>query len=670
MQRRSFAGMLIAVGIVYGDIGTSPLYTMSAIMHSAGKMGNVTPDYIIGAVSLVFWTLMLITTIKYVSIALRADNHGEGGIFSLYARVRHSAGKWLIIPALIGGAALLADGTLTPAVTVTTAIEGLKGVSFFPDDQQVVLWVVTVIIALIFLAQRLGTAKIGRAFGPIMLVWFGFIGLAGLLNLVGSGHYEILKALSPWYALKVLVSPENPVGLFILGSVFLATTGAEALYSDMGHVGKHNIYATWPFVYTMLALSYFGQGAWVLANYQNPAMAHLTEVNPFYDMLGQDWRLFGIIIATIAAIIASQALITGAFTLVNEAIGLKLLPRLRIIYPTTVRSQMYIRTVNWMLGASTLFSVWLFRTSSNMEGAYSLPITVTMLMTTILLTAFVAKEANRWWATLLLIVFGSIEFVFFIGSLGKFLNGGFFTAMLMLALLVLMAVWHFGNKYRERIGSQDAHVSLRDFRKQLVALSQDESEPIYATNLIYLTKMYANYEIKRLVLYSILDRRPKRAQVYWFVNVKETDNPYEKRYSVDMMGTRNVAYVTLYLGFRQDQNISRYLHQIVRDLIQEGAIDPQYPKYTANKLRHIGDFKYVLMQSKIIDVNMIPQLTGWQRLVIGGRIWLENHATTPSVWYGLEFSEVTEETVPFMLDFKQRAPIQATTIKNTIGKKS
>ncbi|GAQ01963.1 potassium transporter Kup [Companilactobacillus farciminis] len=392
MSSLSTLGMLITLGIVYGDIGTSPLYVMNAIINDAGTMADTKPEYILGSVSLIFWTLMLITTLKYVLIAMKADNNNEGGIFALYALVKTK--KWLIIPALIGGSALLADGTLTPAVTVTSAMEGVKGQQFgkfiFSNKQSTVLIIVTIILLTIFIIQKFGTEKIGRSFGPIMLIWFSFIGLAGLFNLLGDP--SVLKALSPIYAIKVLFSPVNKVGIFILGSVFLATTGAEALYSDMGQVGKHNIYATWPFVYTMLMLNYLGQAAWVIANFQNKQYNHISGINPFYEMLPSDFKIFAIIIATLAAIIASQALITGSYTLVQEAIGLKILPRLKVKFPGKVQSQLYIESVNWLLCAITISIVWGFGTSEHMEAAYGLAITLTMLMTTLLLHQFLIMK--------------------------------------------------------------------------------------------------------------------------------------------------------------------------------------------------------------------------------------------------------------------------------------
>lgn len=647
----SLAGMLITLGIVYGDIGTSPLYVMNAVIGDAGKVGALRPDYIIGSVSLIFWTLMLLTTIKYVGIAMRADNKGEGGIFALYALVRHR-GKWLAVPALLGGAALLADGTLTPAVTVTSAIEGLKGQQFgsfvFSNSQNVVMAIVIVIILVVFMIQKFGTSSIGRLFGPVMLLWFSFLGVAGLLHM--TSHLEILKALSPVYAIQTLFSPDNKVGIFLLGSIFLATTGAEALYSDMGHVGKGNIYRTWPFVYAMLMLNYFGQGAWLLNHAQDAAYRNLPTINPFYSMLPGGVRMFAIVLATFAAVIASQALITGSFTLVNEAVGLKFLPKMSIKHPNDTRSQIYIGLVNWFLCAVTLGVVFYFRTSEHMEAAYGLAITVTMLMTTLLLYEFLAAHRARWQAALIAGFFGLIEAIFLLASLTKFLKGGYITLIIMLLILGIMVVWYFGNKFRERYQDESEYVTLTDYLSQLQALSADESVPLLTTNLVFMTKVKAGYRLKRTAMYSILDKQPKRAKVYWFVTVNETDTPWDKRYTVDMMGTNNVVSVQLYLGFRCSQHVNVYIRKIINDLLDQKILGDQTPTYSTMRNRRVGDFRFVIIGEKPAGLLAADNIPSWQKRLIGGRLWMQNVTTTPAQWYGLEFSEVIEETVPLFIE--------------------
>ncbi len=649
MSSLSTLGMLITLGIVYGDIGTSPLYVMNAIINDAGTMADTKPEYILGSVSLIFWTLMLITTLKYVLIAMKADNNNEGGIFALYALVKTK--KWLIIPALIGGSALLADGTLTPAVTVTSAMEGVKGQQFgkfiFSNKQSTVLIIVTIILLTIFIIQKFGTEKIGRSFGPIMLIWFSFIGLAGLFNLLGDP--SVLKALSPIYAIKVLFSPVNKVGIFILGSVFLATTGAEALYSDMGQVGKHNIYATWPFVYTMLMLNYLGQAAWVIANFQNKQYNHISGINPFYEMLPSDFKIFAIIIATLAAIIASQALITGSYTLVQEAIGLKILPRLKVKFPGKVQSQLYIESVNWLLCAITISIVWGFGTSEHMEAAYGLAITLTMLMTTLLLHQFLIMKKHPLGANIFLVVFFAIEGLFLISSLVKFVHGGYVTVIITMAILAIMVIWYFGNKRRDAHMSESENVNLLDFIPQLEKLSQDSSIPTYATNLVYMTKLGKDYSIKRSIIYSILDQDPKRAKVYWFITVNQTAAPYECTYSVDMMNTRNVVNVTLNLGFKKSQHVNIYIRQIINSLLDKNIIDQQAPTYSMMPNRRVGSFKFVIQNQQFQDLGAQVYMSGLDRMLIGGRLLLQNITVPPALWYGLEFSDVVEEKVPLFL---------------------
>ncbi len=638
--------MLITLGVVYGDIGTSPLYVMNAIINDAGPLKQVKPDYVIGAVSLIFWTLMLITTIKYVLIALRADNHHEGGIFALYALVRHRA-KWLIFVVLIGGAALLADGTLTPAVTVTSAVEGLKGLpnfNVFNDHPLLIPATVTVILLVLFMIQGFGTAAIGQSFGPIMFLWFATIGILGIVN-IGQAPI-ILKALSPLYAIQVLFSPENKVGIFILGSVFLATTGAEALYSDMGHVGKANIDATWPFVYVMLILNYLGQGAWIIGHYQQAAWQNMTNLNPFYEMVPASLRIGMIILATLAAIIASQALITGSYTLVDEAVGLKFLPRMIIRHPSNVRSQIYIGAVNWLLCGGTLAIVWLFQTSAHMEAAYGLAITITMLMTTILLSQWIKMKGHRGPALALLIGFGTLETVFLTASLTKFIHGGYLTLGLTLAIFLVMVTWFFGNRRRLTYNRANEQISLLDYRQQLIQLSHDDRIPLFATNLVYLAKVDHQYRLKRSILYSILDKRPKRAKVYWFITINETNRPYDCNYSVDMLGTRNIVEVQLNLGFKKSQHVNIYLRQIVTHLINNHSIDPQHSHYGTQNQRQVGDFKFVVQNQQIMDLATYPTMRQFDRLLIGGRVLLQNVTPSPAIWYGLEFSDVLEETIP------------------------
>ncbi|MGP4115865.1 KUP/HAK/KT family potassium transporter [Levilactobacillus zymae] len=661
-QALSGAGMLITLGIVYGDIGTSPLYVMNAILASARQPGDLQPTVLLGSVSLIFWTLMLITTIKYVLLAMHADNHHEGGIFALFALVRNRA-KWLIWPALLGGAALLADGTLTPAVTVTSAVEGLKGLKLGPvtvsQSQGMVLGIVTGILLGLFLIQRFGTVSIGRSFGPIMLLWFGFIGGVGLWNLLAAP--EMLKALSPVYALRFLTSPLNHQGIFILGNIFLATTGAEALYSDMGQVGRANIYATWPFVYGMLMLSYLGQGAWLLTH-ATLTTAQLHRLNPFYAMVPAGGQVVAILLATLAAIIASQALITGSYTLVHEAIGLKLLPKLRLKFPGNSASQIYVATVNWLLCLVTLSIVWFFKTSARMEAAYGLAIVITMLMTTLLLHAFLQPH-HPVMATVFVLSFGALESLFLVASLVKFWRGGYVTLLLTCLILLIMVVWYQGNRRLDANLQETEEVYLPTFLPQLQALSHDDGVPTFATNLVYVNRVRPDQTIKRSVIYSILDQQPKRAKVYWFITVNETDQPADCHYTVNLHGTRNVVDIQLYLGFKKPQRLNVYLRQIVNELLDKGLIDGQTPEYSSELHRRVGNFKFVILNQQFQDLSA-HDLSTLDRLLIGGRLLLQRLSVSSSRWYGLEFSDVIEERVPLFIGQRPDPQLKLTRVKH------
>ncbi|AVW87819.1 KUP/HAK/KT family potassium transporter [Lactobacillus acidophilus] len=646
-KRMSAAGLLIAIGIVYGDIGTSPLYVMKSIVEGNGGIGNVNREFIIGSISLVLWTVTLLTTLQTVIIALKATNHGEGGIFALYTLVRKRA-KWLVLPALIGGAAILADGTLTPAVTVTTAIEGLKGLQLgggVPVSSQSMVIAITVLILLVlFSIQKMGTSIIGKAFGPIMFVWFTFLGVIGLINM--SGDWSILQAINPVYAIKLLFSPYNKAGIFILGSIFLATTGAEALYSDVGHVGKKNIIGSWPFVFVCLSLNYFGQGVWILNNpTYRPADGGV--LNPFYEMIPSDFRLAAIILATIAAVIASQALITGSFTLVAEASGLKFLPRMKIDYPSTEKGQIYIPSINKGICVATIAIVLYFQTSAHMEAAYGLSITISMLMTTILLYEWLAmKKVNPVWNWIFLIFFGVLDIMFMISSLTKFTHGGYVSLFIAGAIGFIMYVWYYGNKIRDKREARNAYVRLDEYTDMLTNLSHDENYPTYATNLVYMANVKYNKFIKREILYSILDKRPKRAKAYWFVTVNVTNEPFTAEYAVNTYGTKNVINIQLYLGFKKQTSVNVYIRQIVHDLIADGTIEPQPQEYTTTPGRDVGDFSFVIVNDVISPQT---QLIGYEKWLVEARVRLQNLSSNPASWFGLEYADTVIERVPLIL---------------------
>lgn len=646
-KRMSAAGLLIAIGIVYGDIGTSPLYVMKSIVEGNGGIGNVNRDFIIGSISLVLWTVTLLTTLQTVIIALKATNHGEGGIFALYTLVRKRA-KWLVLPALIGGAAILADGTLTPAVTVTTAIEGLKGLNFGGNvpvsTQNMVIAITVVILLVLFSIQKMGTSIIGKAFGPIMFLWFTFLGVMGVMNMVGD--WSILQAINPIYAIRLLVSPYNKAGIFILGSIFLATTGAEALYSDVGHVGKSNIIGSWPFVFVCLSLNYFGQGVWILNNpTYRPADGGVP--NPFFEMIPANIRLFAIILATIAAVIASQALITGSFTLVAEASGLKFLPRMNINYPSNEKGQIYIPSINKGICVATIAIVLYFQTSAHMEAAYGLSITISMLMTTILLYEWlVMKKVNTVWNWIFLIFFGVLDIMFMISSLTKFTHGGYVSLFIAGAIGFIMYVWYYGNKVRDKREARNAYVRLDEYTDMLTNLSHDENYPTYATNLVYMANVKYNKFIKREILYSILDKRPKRAKAYWFVTVNVTNEPFTAEYAVNTYGTKNVINIQLYLGFKKQTSVNVYIRQIVHDLIADGTIEPQPQEYTTSPGRDVGDFSFVIVNDVISPQT---QLVGYEKWLVEARVRLQNLSSNPASWFGLEYADTVIERVPLIL---------------------
>lgn len=645
MKKVTAGGLLVAMGVVYGDIGTSPLYVMKALVEDNGGLRTLTPDFILGSVSLVFWTLTLLTTIKYVLIALNADNHGEGGIFSLYTLVRKNS-RYLIIPAIIGGAALLADGVLTPAVTVTTAIEGLRGIPVFFDrfgnDQSIIVGITLAILLVLFALQRFGTEFVGKAFGPIMLGWFTFLGIVGVMNF--AGDLSVIRALDPRYAINLLFSPDNSSGLFILGNIFLATTGAEALYSDLGHVGKKNIYASWPYIKICLMLNYFGQAAWLLQVYQNPTYQEIENLNPFFQALPQGWTVFGVSFATLAAIIASQALLSGSFTLVSEAIKLKLLPRMQIIYPGASIGQMYIPALNTLLWIACSGVVLFFRTSTHMEAAYGLAITVTMLMTTVLLYFYLHQnKKTRFLAPFITLFFAAIEGIFFISSATKFFHGGYVAILLACLIIGVMLIWEWGNRIQENAAEE---VALSTYIPQLKQLREDDSLPLSQTNVVFMVPKLQDDQIGQQFIYSILDKRPKRAKVYWFVNVEVTDEPYTKKYEVSMADTDFIVKLKLYLGFRVPQEVNLYIRQIIQELMKDGRLPLQPQRYSLTPGRNVGDFQFVMIEEELSNATALSK---WQKQVMQTKLFIKRHTISPERWFGLEYSDVVHETVPLVI---------------------
>ena len=543
-KRVSFGMFLVTIGIVYGDIGTSPLYVMKSILKGNGGIAHVNEDFILGALSLIIWTITLLTTVKYVLIAMRADNNGEGGIFSLYALVKKVA-PWLIFPAMIGGAALLADGVLTPAVTVTTAVEGLRSIPamnrFLGSGQARVVLITLVIISTLFAVQWAGTSRIGKAFGPVMLAWFSFLGIMGLLHVFD--HPGVLRAFNPVYAARILVSPYNKAGFMILGSVFLATTGAEALYSDMGHVGRGNIYASWPFVKACLILNYLGQGAWILTHTASGTLAAIPDMNPFFQMPPEALRAPAV------------------------AVGVAL-------------------------------------------------------------------------------VFGAIEAVFFLSSLSKFALGGYVAVLMALVLFLIMVVWRRGTQLEQEYATR---LPVGDYLPNLDTLHKDTLLPPLADNLVFLDKAGDMDTIDRDILYSILDKDPKRAAAYWFISMTVTDEPDTRRYSVETYGTDYIFRVRLDLGFKCHQRVNVYLRQIVRDLIESGELPPQERKYSIYGKSDVGSFKFVFLHKAVPSKS---ELSFLDELVLNTKYAIRRVAGSKVRWYGLDTSSLVVETVPFIVGGK------------------
>ena len=641
--------MLVTLGVVYGDIGTSPMYVTKALLAGQGGIMTVTEEFILGALSLVIWTVTLLTTVKYVLISLKADNHGEGGIFALYSIVRRY-GKWLIIPAMLGGAALLADGVLTPAVTITTAIEGLRTIPavhhIMGDNQMNVVIITLVIVCLLFAVQRAGTSKIGRAFGPVMTFWCLFLGGAGRVHILDNPI--VLAAFNPLRGIAFLLSPNNHAGIMILGSCFLATTGAEALYSDLGHVGRGNIYATWPFVKVCLILSYLGQGAWLLANAGNADLLAIEDLNPFFQMLPEMVRPFGVLLSTCAAIIASQALVTGAFSLVSEASRLDLMPHMQIFYPAETKGQLYIPMVNNVMWGGCVSVGLLFQSSAHMEAAYGLAITITMICTSLLLFFYlhgVRKMKAFPWA--FVIFFVALEGFFFVSSLTKFFHGGYLTILMAALIMGIMVSWYNGSRVERR---QYTMLPVRNYLAQLDRLRADTHYETICDNLVYLTNSTSTDMLDRDILYSIFDKHPKRANAYWVLNVEVTEQPHTFEYSVENYGTDYFFRVHLHLGYKVNQRVNAYLRQIVSDLSASGELPPQIHDYSVyREPGTIGAFKFCMVRKTLAPESDVESQ---ERHAIALKYAIRRFAGSPVQWFGLENSSVFYEYVPLFTKFK------------------
>ncbi|WP_026898601.1 KUP/HAK/KT family potassium transporter [Daejeonella oryzae] len=644
LHKLSAGGLLISLGIIYGDIGTSPLYVFKAIVGD----GIITTDLILGGLSCIFWTLTLQTTIKYVIITLRADNKGEGGIFSLFSLVRRRA-KWLVVPAMIGGAALLADGMITPPITVSSAIEGLR--VFYPN-----LTTVPIVIAIIsglFLIQQFGTSFVGKAFGPLMFVWFSMMAVLGSVYIFQFP--EILKAVNPYYAYHILAT--NPSALFILGAVFLCTTGAEALYSDLGHCGRSNIRISWIFVKSCLLLNYFGQGVWLWQHQGSP----LGLDNPFFSLMPEWFLIFGICIATTAAIIASQAMIAGSFTLISEAVRMNLWPKVKINYPSNQKGQLYVPSINILLWVGCIIVVLIFRESRNMEGAYGLAINLTFLMTTILVAVFLKrKKVPTYLVVLFVSIYGVIELVFLVGNMAKFLHGGWFTLVLASILLSVMWAWSSARRIKNRYVR---FVEIEDYFPIMSELSDDESVPKYASQLVYLTSANFISEIESKIMYSILQKQPKRADVYWLVHVDVMDEPFTKEYKVEFLIPNKLIRIDFKLGFRVEQQINVLFRTVVEELVHKGEIDITSKYDSLRKHKIVGDFRFIVLEKVLSRANTLRFI---ERVIMDYYFILKKFSLSEERGFGLDASFVTIERVPLIVSVPENSELTRISYPETI----
>jgi KUP system potassium uptake protein len=647
LQKLTAAGLLISLGIIYGDIGTSPLYVFKEIVGTQ----NISDILVLGGVSCIFWTLTLQTTLKYVVITLRADNKGEGGIFSLFSLVRRKA-KWLIVPAIIGGCALLADGIITPPITISAAIEGL--VPKFPHLHTVP--VVLAIITFLFIIQQFGSSAVGKAFGPIMFLWFAMMGVLGLTFIIKDP--TVIKALNPYYAFKLLTS-SNYHAFIVLGAVFLCTTGAEALYSDLGHCGRKNIQISWVYVKTCLILNYLGQAVWLLQH--KGQVLDLNLMNPFYQIMPAWFLNFGIGIATVAAVIASQALISGSFTLIAEAVRLNLWPKVKINYPSEQKGQLYVPSMNWLLFVGCVGVVLLFESSDRMGAAYGLSITVAMLMTTILVSRFLLrKKVPVYVVNLFLALYLLIEGTFLFGNLNKFKDGGWFTLSIGFVLFMVMWTWHTARKIRNRYVK---FVEIEDYHNIIKELSDDETVPKYASQLVYLTSANFNSEVESKIIYSILQKQPKRADVYWLVHVDVVDEPYKREYEVDFLVPNKLIRIDFKLGFRVEQQINLLFRRVVEDLVKNGEVDITSRYKSLNKHKIIGDFRFVVIEKML---SRSHNLSFYEKFIMAFYGQLKKVSLSEERGFGLDLSFVTIERVPLMLAAPETVDITRVTPTHTI----
>lgn len=632
-KRRIIAGLLLTLGIIFGDIGTSPLYVMRAIVGNGAIRGEV----ILGSVSLIIWTLTLQTSIKYVLLALRADNRGEGGIFSLFTLVRKQR-RGLIYLAMIGGSAVLAEGMLTPPITVASAVEGLYCLDFLQGVSIPTVWITIGIITALFLIQQFGTGRTARYFGPVMLLWFLMLGTLGMMQLI---HFpSVLYAFNPLLGINMLL--HQPGALVLLGTVFLCTTGAEALYADLGYCGRKNIQVTWILVKTTLILNYLGQAAW--------CMQHEGEVlsgqnaNPFFDIMPEWFLPVGIALAVVAAVVASQGIISGTFTLVSEAIRLGLLPKMTVVFPAKLKGQLYVPTVSWLLLGGCIFVTLYFRQSIAMEAAYGVSVTITMLMTTILLANyFELRQKSPWLIFGFLIFYLGLELDFLLANLLKIGQGGILTLLFATVLFGLMYVWLRAKTIKSRLAQ---NVELNDYLDQLITLGNDKAQPRYATNLVFLSETAGLNQLEEKILYSILQTQPKRADNYWFVHIEVTDEPYTMEYEAHTIAPDDVYKINFRLGFRVEQRMNLFLKKVVRELIESDDVHIETRYHIERDAIPTGDFKFVIVQEFLSHENDLPFS---EKIIMGIYLAVKSVTASPKNWFGLDTDSVEIEKVPLVL---------------------
>lgn len=632
-SKLSTGGLLITLGIIFGDIGTSPLYVMKAIIgdHAIDAM------VVLGGVSAVFWTLTMQTTVKYVIITLNADNNGEGGIFALYALVKRTKVKWLMIPAIIGGSALIADGIITPPISITSAVEGVR--TFYPD--LAIVPIVIAILIFLFTIQQFGSKLVGKFFAPMMIVWFGMLAVLGIMQITGNTY--VLKALNPYYAFHLLSI--HPEGFYVLGFVFLCTTGAEALYSDMGHCGRKNIRISWIFVKIALVLNYFGQAAYLM-QHQGRTLNELggSFGNPFYLIMADWFMPIGIAVATLAAVIASQALISGSFTLINEAMKLNFWPKVRIKYPTELKGQLYIPSINWLLLAGCIMVVLHFEESSNMEAAYGLAIVLCMVMTTILLNYYlIMKRVSMFFIAPLILIYLTIEFSFLWANLTKFSHGGYVTIFIAAVLIGIMFIWFEAKKISKNYTN---FVKVEDYKHILAALTMDLAIPKYSTHLVYMTSASRVDEVEEKVMLSILQKRPKRADIYWFIHVNILNEPYRSEYKVTNIVNEDMYRIDFNLGFREATKINLMFKEVLADMVKNGEVDITSRYESLHKNKVIGDFRFVLFEKFLSNDSF---LRFHEKIIMHTYFLIKKFSLSEEKSFGLDSSSVKVEKYPMVL---------------------